>query len=252
MRKEGSLGSPKWIATVFLTPACNIACPFCASESGFQVMPEETARTLLQRLAAGATTHVVLGGGEPFLWPHDVVELGRFARRQGLFVQVATNGIARRDLAELDAFDRVILPIEAMDAAVHDALRPLSGGSHHALVLEHVRKLAAAGRELTISTVVSRRNVGELPRIADHLASLAASGARLHAWHLYRFLPVGRGGRPHAERFLIGAEDYDAAVDGMRRRGLPFRVFRRTNMQASRSVEFYWYEDGILRSGSDS
>lgn len=241
---------PKWIATVFLTPACNIACPFCASESGFQVMPEETARTLLKRLANGSTTNVVLGGGEPFLWPHDVVELARFARGQGLFVQVATNGIARRALAELDAFDRVILPIEAMDAAVHDALRPLAGGSHHALVIKQIEKLAAAGRELTISTVVSRRNVGELPRIADYLAALAASGALLHSWHLYRFLPVGRGGRPHAERFLIDAMAYGAAVDEIRRRDLPFRVFRRTNMQASKSVEFHWYEDGSLHSSS--
>lgn len=242
---------PKWIATVFLTPACNLACPFCASESGFQVMPKETARSLLERLAAGSTTNVVLGGGEPFLWPHDVVDLARFARRQGLFVQVATNGIARRDLAELDAFDRVILPIEATDATLHDALRPLADGSHHALVLELVEKLAAAGRELTISTVVSRRNVGELPRIADRLAALVASGARLRSWHLYRFLPVGRGGRPHAEDFLIDAEAYGAAVDEIRRRGLPFRVYRRTNMQASKSVEFYWYEDGALRSSGN-
>jgi MoaA/NifB/PqqE/SkfB family radical SAM enzyme len=138
-----------------------------------------------------------------------------------------------------------------MEPEVHDRLRRHPNG-HHAVVLERIGKLAGSGRELTISTVVTRANADRLNEIADYLVDVQASGVAVHAWHLYRFLPVGRGGAVNAEHLKLGRADYIRACAAVRRRELGFRVFRRDNMLRSRTVEFYWFEKGRLRVGSET
>jgi len=239
--------SHKRIAALFLLPQCDMSCAFCASESDFSVMSFEQAADLLRRLRSHSIGNVVFGGGEPFLWPNGLERLSRLARELGFLVQVCTNGVS----LPVGFEDRYILPLESMNPALHDALRRHRNG-HHALVLERIGKLAGSGRELSISTVVTRANADRLNEIADYLADVRASGVAVHAWHLYRFLPVGRGGAVNAERLKVGRADYIHACAEVRRRELGFRVFRRDNMLRSSTVEFYWFENGLLRVGSET
>jgi len=229
-----------------------MSCAFCASESDFSVMSFEQAADLLRRLRSHSIGNVVFGGGEPFLWPNGLERLSRLARELGFLVQVCTNGVSLPvGFEKMTSVDRYILPLESMNPALHDALRRHRNG-HHALVLERIGKLAGSGRELSISTVVTRANADRLNEIADYLADVRASGVAVHAWHLYRFLPVGRGGAVNAERLKVGRADYIRACAEVRRRELGFRVFRRDNMLRSNTVEFYWFENGLLRVGSET
>ena len=107
-----------------------------------------------------------------------------------------------------------------------------------------------AERELTISTVVTARNVDAVGEVARHLHAWRARGARLHAWHLYRFLPVGRGGRPHAAELSVTKARFLAACRLAKASGHPFPVYRRSHMLRSSTVEFFWYEHGELVVGS--
>lgn len=240
----------KRIASFFLLPDCNMACTFCGSETDFAVMSKVQAESALVELAAQGLRNVVLGGGEPFLWPHGLRDLARLAKGLGFTVQVCTNGIhLPPGFAGLAEFDRFILPLEALDPAVHDRLRHHPGG-HHAVVMARLQALVEARRELTVSTVVTKQNLQELPALAAFLGGLKGRGARLHAWHLYRFLPVGRSGARHAATLATDFPTYARAVDGARKADLGFPVYRRSDMLHASSVAYVWAEEGGLRLGA--
>lgn len=242
-----NLDPRKWIASIFLLPDCDMFCRFCGSERDFATMSFDEAADLLRGLQATGIRSVVFGGGEPFVWPHGLLDLARLARALGFHVQVCTNGLALR----IDgSVDRYILPIESMDPARHNARR-VARADHHAVVMRRVDDLCDAGKDFTISTVVGRDNVDDLAAIGDFLAELRAEGAPLHAWHLYRFLPIGRAGTRNAERFDLERAAYLAAVAAMKKRCPDVSIFRRSDMLHSRSVEYFWHEPGRLCIGSE-
>ncbi len=246
-----ALDPRRTIASVFLLPDCDMGCRFCASEAGFEAMPPDTAGALVEELAASGFHSVVLGGGEPFLWPHDLAALGRRARRAGLLVQVGSNVLAPPPgFAAFDWVDRYLVPWESSDPALHDELRAARGG--HAVALERaLDALTESGKPVTVGTVVTARNLDGLTQLREALLARAARGLRVHAWHLYRFLAVGRGGAG-AAGLHVGSAEYRAAVDGLRAEPLGFPVYRRDDMLRSTTVEFFWQAGGRIRTGSES
>lgn len=244
------LPAGKQIASLFLLPQCDMTCSFCASEEDFSVMSYAQAEGLLQALRARSIRNVVFGGGEPFLWPHGLERLTGLARDLGFLVQVCTNGVTLPTGYEhVSSVDRYILPLESMDPAIHDGLRAHST-SHHRLVLERIDALAGSGRQLTVSTVVTRDNVDRLAEVGRFLSRLTERGVDVHAWHLYRFLPIGRRGTRNANRLAITYDEFVEACARVRSHAASFRVYRRDNMLRSSSVEFFWFENGRLEIGS--
>lgn len=231
------MGNPA-VVVVMLHPGCRMACRFCATDPFSELSFEEASGVVLAARDAGARS-VVLGGGEPFEWRHDVLKLAARAREAGLLVQVGTNGIPLPpDFARLDCIDRYVLPLESTDPAVHDGLRAWRA-SHHELMLDRLEELRAAGKSVTISTVVTRQTLSGLGDLARFLDSYRTAGGALHAWHLYRFLPVGRGGRPNAAALDVDEAGYLRACEAVKRLPLGFTVYRRDDMFRSRTVGFY-------------
>lgn len=227
-------------------------CTFCITEDNFNAMTFEQATDLLRILKRGGTVRsVVLGGGEPFDWPHDVMALGRWGRSLGLLMQVGTNGIALpKGFERLDAFDRYVLPLESIDPAPHNAMR-LYRGRHHAIIMDRLESLRRARRSVTISTVVTQENVAHVGEVGRFLGEYAQRGGNVHAWHLYQFLPIGRGGAVHGEQLTLPPYAYEAACSAAESLGLPFRIYRRTDMYHSRTVDFFWMDRGAVRCGRE-
>ncbi|MBI5362135.1 MAG: radical SAM protein [Planctomycetes bacterium] len=242
---------PPSVAVVLLQPQCNMTCTFCVTEDGFDPMPFDEAVALLDHLVRAGTSSVVLGGGEPFHWPGDVVRLARAARERGLAVQVGTNGVdLPAGFAELDCFDRWVLPLESVDPGPHQAMRRFEH-RHHAVILERLAELQRARRSVTLSTVLTKVNVGSVQDVAHFLRDYHAVVENVHAWHLYQFLPLGRGGAKHGTELAIPEADYRAAVAAVKQLTLPFRVFQRTDMYRSKTVEFYWRAQGRFVAGGE-
>ncbi|MCB9915950.1 MAG: radical SAM protein [Planctomycetes bacterium] len=239
-----------FVAVVLLHPRCNMTCSFCVTpDDAFEALDEAQAHALVDELAARGLRTVVFGGGEPFAWRGDLLRLAGAARARGLVVQVGTNGIALpAGFAADDAIDRWVLPLESADAAVHDRLRR-HGPGHHALILRRLEALRAAGREVTLSTVLCSETLAGVAPLAEALRGYQARGGRVHAWHLYRFLPWGRGGAPNAARLAVSADAYADACARVEALGLPFRTFRRADMYRSKNVEFVWRADGVVQRG---
>ena len=239
------------IGVLFLTPLCNMSCTFCITDDALSTMRCDQALRLLDFVAARSINSLVIGGGEPFMWPHGVLRLAREAKRRGFVVQVGTNGLAMPAGYEYtDAVDRYVLPLDAPDAATHNRLRKCEGG-HHRVILDRLERLAQAGKEVTVSTVVNAQNLHGLPDLGRFLQAYAARGGRLHAWHLYRFIPEGRGGAVNAHRLRLSEKTYDEACAEVKDMRLGFTIYKRKDMRHSKTVDFFWYSAEEIVVGSD-
>lgn len=239
------------VAVLMLQPECNMTCTFCVTEDDFEPLPFEQALGVLDGLVERGVRMVVLGGGEPFTWPGDVLRLAAEAKTRGMAVQVGTNGIALpEDFAALDCIDRWVLPLESTDPAVHETLRR-HGRGHHAVILARLAELQRARRSVTLSTVLTAVNLAGVLDVARFLKQYHSISENVHAWHLYQFLPLGRGGARNGRELSIPAESYAATCQRVKELELPFRVFRRSDMYRSRSVEFFWSKAGRVHSGSE-
>ncbi len=212
----------------------------------------------LDTLRARGFDQVVLGGGEPCEWPGDWRFAAREAKARGFHVQLGTNGVLLPDgFAHTPGVDRFVLPMDASHAELHNDLRrsaatgPGACADHFSLILRRLETLQRAGQEVTVSTVVNAANLAETAAIGQWLSRYAAQGGRVHAWHLYRFIPTGRGGGQHASTLDISDEAYEAAVLTGRRAAGSVRVFKRPDMRHSLTVDFFWQEGAHLKVGSE-
>jgi MoaA/NifB/PqqE/SkfB family radical SAM enzyme len=235
------------IAVLFLQPQCNMTCRFCITQDGFSAMSPADAYSMLDGLARMGIGNAIFGGGEPLAWPHDLLGPARYAKRLGMTVQVGTNGIALTPrIMQSPVLDRFILPLESAEAKVHDRLRRARGG-HHAIVLDRLEALAELGREVTLSTVITRANRSGLMELAAWIAAYRAHGGRLHAWHLYRFLARGRGGSVSGIALGTTEAEYRSVCGAVKAAYPDLPVLLRPDMTRSRTVGFYWMENGEVR-----
>jgi MoaA/NifB/PqqE/SkfB family radical SAM enzyme len=213
-------------------------------------MRGDQALGLLDTLARRGIDNLVLGGGEPFTWEPGLLPYAEIAKRRGFFVQVGTNGVALPDKTEHSPWvDRFVLPLDGPCAEVHDRLRHYKD-SHFRLIRDRMARLRDAGKSITVSTVVTAWNIDTLSELGVLLADEVLAGMRLHAWHLYRFIPEGRGGRVHAAQLNVTETEYEAACAEMKAMDFGFTIFKRKDMRHSKTVDFFWYEGEALRIGS--
>lgn len=207
----------------------------------------ELAEKLLNNLKNRGFTSAIFGGGEPFYWPHDFKKILKHAKSLGLTTQVGTNATKLpRDFTEWDFVDRWVIPIDGIKSETHNELRTFQN-RHWEIVTDTLAQLKKAGRSCTISTVITQVNQNEIPEFGEYLRILQnPDGSFLHAWHLYKFLPFGRGGKPNQNKLEIPDSDYEKIVNDIRKKELPFKVFKRKDMLLSKTVEFFWVEDGKL------
>lgn len=244
----------KSIAVVMLHGGCNMQCDFCITDGRVQSMSREDYRHLLLRLRRDGFGNIVIGGGEPFTWPGGVAYAAEAAKEEGFYVQVGTNGILMPEKDDYEGkVDRYVLPLDAADASGHDRFRSLSSdiGSHHDLILKRLKQVREWKRSVTVSTVVSRLNLDTLIATGDFLADYVADGGCLHAWHLYCFVPRGRGGSRVADRLGLSRDDFNSAARAVLSQHYPYIIYKRPDMRHSRTVDFFWREQGRLHVGSE-
>jgi len=246
---------PLTIAVIMLHGGCDMRCRFCITDAGLDCMTRTDYGKALERIREQGFQDVVLGGGEPFLWPEGVDYAARTARKMGFLVQVGTNGVHMPDKdIHHDSIDRYVLPIDASSAEGHNAVRVFTDTriwDHYAVIIKRLRQCREWGRSVTVSTVVSRANLPDIIGIGDFLADYVASGGRLHAWHLYRFIPRGRGGSRAARALSITGNEFDRAVHVSRCQNYPYIIYKRPDMRHSASVDFFWYQNARLCVGSE-
>ena len=234
---------PIQVAVIMPWPGCNMFCNFCITEDNFDCMSFDQAVEMLDYVKRLGVKNIVFGGGEPFCWPNNIVRLCEKAKNDGFLVQVGTNAtMLNPGFENLPCIDRFVLPIESTDPEIHDIMRNFPGG-HHSIIMDCLTKLKNAKKSVTISTVVTKLNKDCLLNIAKFLMEYNEGTNHIHAWHLYRFIPEGRGGGINADILDIPVEEYLGKCNEVKALNLPFHVFRRDDMYNSKTVEFFRFEN---------
>ncbi|MBK7398162.1 MAG: radical SAM protein [Myxococcales bacterium] len=144
---------------------CNQYCRFCSNPSSGYMLDLETARREVDDFATRGYFGVILTGGEPSL--SDLIpEITRYAVERGLHVRMITNGSRLGSEPELAAryaeagLRHFHVSIHSCREDLEDFLTGVRGS--HALAMQALAHLGAAGVVVNVNTVINKFN-------ADHL-----------------------------------------------------------------------------------
>jgi radical SAM protein len=179
-----------------VTRACDLACVHCRasampSRNPFEVTGPEAHDLIDQVAAFGPPAPLfVLTGGDPLKRP-DLLELISYASSRKLPVALSPSATPLLTRTNLDDLKRaglraMSLSVDGASAEVHDAFRGIDGVFDR--TLEAWDAARAAGLKVQINTTVARRNVHELPKIAEMALARDA-----FTWSVFFLVPMGRG-----------------------------------------------------------
>jgi radical SAM protein len=176
-----------------ITRACALACVHCRAEAiprrdPRELSTEEGFRVIDQVVEIGRPILVVTGG-DPMM-RRDVFDLLAYAVSRDLRVALspsATALVTRRALEKVKStgVHMVHVSLDGSEPAIHDAFRGVRGS--YARTTEILKDVLDLGIPLQIGTTVSRRNVLDLPRIAERVSELGAT-----VWSVFFLVPTGR------------------------------------------------------------
>jgi MoaA/NifB/PqqE/SkfB family radical SAM enzyme len=225
-----------------LQAQCNMTCDFCITEESLGVKSFDEAMRLIHGFHSDGIRNLVIGGGEPFIWPHDCLKLAREAKQLDFLVQIGTNAVHfPPDFESRPEVDRYVIPLESVAPEPHNAIRKYRR-QHHAVIMSCLERLKASRKSVTISTIVTKPNRDHVLAVGEFLRDYHRETEHVHAWHIYQFVPEGRGGRENAPALQLGPngrDEYDSLFNQARELKLPFKVFKRADMPRSKSVAFY-------------
>ncbi len=194
--------------------ACNMKCIYCCwadtgEKPGVEISYSDLQRVISQTADLGATSVVIVGGGEPTIYPH-FRDLLVHIRASGMRPVVITNGLViNEDLANffVEQGVSVSLKRDAMSFDLQDELSGLPGAGKR--MDQALRNLIAAGlndskdpdwTSLSVAMVCFRPNLLEIPKIWRFV----------RANHIYPTLellnPKGRAKKRLSDFALSGTE----------------------------------------------
>ncbi len=156
------------------TKKCNLRCIYCYASAGGpldgELALDELVGVIEQGRQLGAKKIVLLGGGEPFLFPH-VKDVIRHIHSLGLSQAVFTNGsLLTREICRFLSEYRVKVAVKhnSFRPAVQDALAGVVGA--HRLINRGLDLLMESGypgedRPLCIQSVICHQNMDEIERM---------------------------------------------------------------------------------------
>lgn len=155
-----------------LSRACNLRCIYCYAESGAALKNElrldEIYRVIDQARDLGARKIIVLGGGEPLLYPELLKVLDHVLGR-GMQADLFTNGTLIDDVMAAELYLRkvaVSMKMNSLGARVQDELAGRAGAM--AAIQRGLAALLAAGypdeaHVLGVESIICGQNYHEIP-----------------------------------------------------------------------------------------
>jgi MoaA/NifB/PqqE/SkfB family radical SAM enzyme len=198
-RREAGAPVGPWTLEVYPTLRCNLDCAFCDTTDRHrpavgELGPDAWLRVVDGAAALGARRIYVLGGGEPLVAAATPGILRR-AKAHGMAGMLTTNGTRLGDdvaalLVEV-GWDEVQVSVDGATAETHDALRGRAGAFRRTVAATcrlRRRRDSAGGSapRIVLHTVITARNVLELPGVVRLAAALGADAVEFDSLVAYR------------------------------------------------------------------
>jgi len=174
-----------------LTNLCNLRCQHCYQSAGAAAPNElelEEKIRVVRELADAGVVSVALSGGEPLIHPH-FFSIVAEAKKNGMFVAVATNGIVIDECMAQRLKDvgvgYVEISLDSTRPELHDEFRGVSGSWKR--TIEGIKNCVRVGLYTVIATTVTQLNVAE---VADLIRLAKSLGAKRFTH--FNFIPTGR------------------------------------------------------------
>ncbi len=200
-----------------LTRACDLHCRNCtigATENkGTNELTTYEAYKTIDQIAGLAPRELIMTGGDP-LERGDIGQIVNYARRRGLdpaLVVSPTSNLTDEAIVSLErnGLTRIVLSIDGSVPEIHEAGHGVA--VTFALTLRTASVAKGAGLAVEINTLITRRNAGDLPAIADLIRSMG-----IVRWNLYFPVPLKSA---HVEMISADeAEQLFGAIDEIRAR----------------------------------
>jgi MoaA/NifB/PqqE/SkfB family radical SAM enzyme len=177
------------------TNKCNLGCRFCFGREKREEFGTREAMGMILEMKRSGIRRLVFSGGEPLL-RKDIWALAAYAKKAGLKTVLHTNGILvnRKNVGKIaKLFDVVNLPVDGANEKANAGMG--RGSLRHTL---EVIEMLSGKAGLTVSTVVTRMNLGEIKKIAELLR-----GKKIRKWRLFKFEPRLGAAKRNAGAFSI-------------------------------------------------
>jgi MoaA/NifB/PqqE/SkfB family radical SAM enzyme len=138
-----------------------------------EIVDIKKAKSLIDFMADNKVAYVQITGGEPFLYP-DLIDLIRYITKQGILIQLATNGtLIRKDNAKearRAGLKHICISLDHFIPEVHDSIRRFKGT--FAKAMESIKILKNEGYNIYTSSVINKHNHLELKKFVEFVNSL--------------------------------------------------------------------------------
>lgn len=198
-----------------LTDCCNLRCLHCGSSCsagnrGF-LDTEQTVQIVRAAAEYEPRVHICLSGGEPMLHP-GLPEITAQLKESGVFWSMVSNATlidakAARNLKENNIYSVSV----SLDGREADHNRMRQSPHAYSQAIRGIRCLRDEGIKVQITTVITKRTLGEMDAIFDIVKTLDAA-----SWKLINVEPIGRA--VGKEDMLLGPEEYRTLLYYLRER----------------------------------
>jgi len=190
--EHGQDHKPRLIAFE-VTRRCRFNCRHCRADADRAGKRDELSTEQCKRIISAVADYekcvIILTGGEP-TERDDVYDLIRHGRSLGLRMVLATCGYAIDDESIKALQEAGILALsfslDGATAETHDAFRRTPGAFDIAVKAAEIAR--RAGMRFQINTTITRRNLTEVPAIAELARRLGA-----YCFNPFILVPTGRG-----------------------------------------------------------
>ncbi len=201
--------APKVIAWE-MTRRCMLACKHCRGSARDECYENEftteECKKTIDSIANFCSPILIMTGGEP-MTRSDIYELAKYASDKGIYPVMAPCGfLITPETAQkmVDSGIKAIsISIDGATAESHDAFRGVAGA--YEKTMQGLKNAIDAGMKFQVNVTVTKKNIGDLPKILDKAVELGAM-----TLDLFFLVPTGRGS---AIRDLeISAEEQEKAL----------------------------------------
>ena len=190
-----------------ITTKCNERCHYCHRFLNIQDVSFDDNKKILMNLIQEDIKRITWSGGEALLYPH-ILDLMKIAKENNIENKLITNGeILAKDEKMRDVFkyiDKITLSIDSVNNEVNEVLgRGYNHFENVKEVLDYIKENSIK-TEVTINTVVSKKNLNEVQSLGEFL-----NNYNITALRVFKFIPLREAAVRNREQFDISNTDFE-------------------------------------------